>query len=93
MKATTIRETIAQFTQRRVRELANCTELRSARFERLRLRIVGATNGLMGVIADASEGKVLDRRTLDALTSEQRFHISHDYRRSIPRGYVNPEVR
>lgn len=93
MPGTAKRETLHQFADRRVRELATEYDLTMVKVRDAYPLIWWADEWWATIRRDAADGQVIDRRTLDSLDSYRRYHIAHDYPSAIPSGYVFPEAR
>jgi hypothetical protein len=93
MTADTRRETLRQFTDRRVREIATeyGVTMREVR------DIYGPQwwydQWWSAILHDARNGQEIDRRTLDTIEQHHRRYLAHDWPHSIPTGYIFPEAR
>jgi hypothetical protein len=94
MTDTPRRETLRQFTERRIREVAQ--EYGVTQKEVRDPDVYPASHWygewFDAIKADAAAGKVIDTRALDALEPMHRRYIAHDYPNAIPAGYVFPEA-
>ena len=90
---TELRETLRQYADRRVREIATEHGVTLSEVRSLYTDQWWYTERWEGIQQDAAVGKVIDRRALDSLEPMHRRHLAHDYPRSIPVGYVFPEAR
>jgi hypothetical protein len=82
------RETLHQYTERRVREIASEYSLTQAEVRRL---YDWYAEWWGAVLTAVESGQVLPARTLNALERYHRYRVAHDYPAAVPIGYVLPD--
>jgi hypothetical protein len=93
MSTTIRRETLRQFTERRIREIAAEYDVTMREVRELYPAAQWYDEWWNAIRRDAADGQIIDQQTLDALIPMHRRYLAHDYPRSIPAGYVFPEAR
>jgi hypothetical protein len=87
------RETLRQYADRRIREIATEYGVTMTEVRTCYPVTWWAQEWWTAIRDDARNGKVIDRRALDALDPVQLRHIAHDWPGAIPAGYVFPWAR